>query len=283
MSGKQTIKGLSPLKENSVSYKKQTSGDESMRGLFDLTGKVALVTGSSRGLGKSLAEGLGEAGATLILNGTNPDNLNRAVSDLRARGLAAQGVLFDVTQPDQIRAGLDEIRKDHDAIDILVNNAGIQIRHPAIEFPFEDWDRMIRADLSSIFYVSRLVAPGMIERRSGKIINICSLLSEVARPTVSAYTAAKGGVKLLTKSMAVEWGPCNIQCNGIGPGYFDTEMNRALIDNPEFNAWVCKRTPLGRWGEPKDLKGPVVFLASSASDYVNGHILYIDGGLLAGI
>lgn len=254
-----------------------------MQSVFNLAGKVALVTGSSRGLGKSLAEGLAEAGATVILNGVNPDHLDKTLSDFRARDLDAHGVPFDVTQPEQVQSGLNEIYKQVKVIDILVNNAGIQIRHPALEFPFEDWDRIIRCNLSSIFYVSRQVAEGMIERRSGKIINICSVLSEVARPTIAAYTSAKGGVKMLTKSMAVEWGPHNIQCNGIGPGYFKTEMNHNLIENPEFSAWVCKRTPAGHWGEPDDLKGPVTFLASSASDYVNGQILYVDGGLLAAI
>jgi gluconate 5-dehydrogenase len=254
-----------------------------MHPLFDLTGRLALITGSSQGLGRSFAEALAEAGASVVLNDIDSQRVARAALEFREKGLNVVAVPFDVTAPEEIRRGIEEIGRVAGKIDILINNVGIQIRHPAVEFPFEDWDRLLRTNLSSVFYVARQVVESMIQRGCGKIINVCSVLSELARPNVSAYAASKGGVKMLTKSMAAEWGRFNIQCNGIGPGYFITEMNKALLEDADFDAWIRGRTPSGRWGEPSDLKGPVVFLASRASDYVNGHILYVDGGLLATI
>jgi len=254
-----------------------------MHSLFDLTGKIALITGSLRGLGRSYAEALGEAGASVILNDIDRERVVQTALEFKDKGLNTAAVPFDVTVPEEIRLGIKEIVKTIGQIDILVNNVGIQIRHPAVEFPFEDWDLLLRTNLSSVFYVTQHVAESMIQRGSGKIINVCSVLSELARPSVSAYAASKGGVKMLTKAMAAEWGRYNIQCNGIGPGYIITEMNKALLEDAEFSNWICSRTPSGRWGEPGDLKGPIIFLASRASDYVNGHILYVDGGILASI
>jgi len=254
-----------------------------MQSLFNLEGKVALVTGSSRGLGKSMAEALAEAGAFVILNGRDRTRLEMVNREFHERNLTAMSISFDVTKEEEVDLGFQKIDETWGPVDILVNNAGIQIRHPAENFPHQDWNRLIETNLTASFITAQYAVRGMLRRRSGKIINVCSVLSEVARPGVSAYTVSKGGLKMLTKAMAAEWGAYNIQCNGIGPGYFNTEMNQPLMDDIEFNAWVKKRTPSARWGDPKDLKGPIVFLASKASDYVNGHILYVDGGLLATI
>lgn len=251
--------------------------------LFDLTGKVALITGSYQGIGFVLARGLGQAGATVVLNGRNEEKLERAVETLREEGLRVYGSLFDVTRSDQIRERIGSIGREVGPIDILVNNAGIQKRAPLEAFDETSWRQIIDTNLTALFLVTREVVKGMIARRSGKIINICSMLSEMGRPTIAPYTASKGGVKMLTKAMAVEWGKYNIQVNGLGPGYLRTEMNRALFEDPKFDAWLCGRTPAGRWGEPEELIGPVVFLASRASDFVNGHILYVDGGILAAL
>jgi gluconate 5-dehydrogenase len=251
--------------------------------LFDLAGRIALVTGSTSGLGKAVAVGLARAGATVVINGRNEERLERTVADLRGAGLKAYGVGFDVTASVGIRDGIARIEREIGPIDILVNNAGIQRRAPLIDMPEDVWDDVLKHNLTSIFLVSREVAPGMIARKRGKIINIASLASEVARKTIGPYTAAKGGVRQLTKTMAVEWGPHNIQANAIGPGYFHTELNTTLYEDPEFNAWVCGRTPAGRWGEPEELIGAAIFLASTASDFVNGHTIYVDGGLLAAI
>jgi gluconate 5-dehydrogenase len=246
---------------------------------FDLTGRVALVTGAYRGLGFAIARGMAQAGATVILNGRQPDALAKSVQTLRDEGLRAEFAAFDVVQQEAIRAAVDTIVGKHGAIDILVNNAGIQRRGPFVEFRQKDWDDIIATNLTAPFLVSQAVLPPMIARKRGKIIHIASLMSELARPTIVPYTAAKGGVRQLTRGMAVELAPHGIQVNAIAPGYFATEMNRALIDNEEFNAWVCKRTPAGRWGQPVELAGLAVFLASSAADYMTGQIVIMDGGM----
>ena len=249
------------------------------KALFDLTGRVALVTGAYRGLGFSIARGLAQAGATVILNGRKPDELAKAAKALTDAQLKADVAVFDITDRDAIRAGVDAAIARHGGIDILVNNAGIQRRAPLVDFSQKDWDEVIATNLTAPFAVSQAVLPGMIAGKRGKIIHIASLMSELARPTVVPYTAAKGGVRQLTRGMAVELAPMGIQVNAIAPGYFATEMNRALIDNAEFNAWVCKRTPAGRWGQPDELAGLAVFLASGASDYMTGQMLVMDGGM----
>ncbi len=246
---------------------------------FDLTGRLALITGAYRGLGFAIARGLAEAGATVVLNGRKPEALARAVATLTGAGLAADTVAFDVTDRDAVHAGVAAVAAEHGSIDILVNNAGIQRRGPLAEFSAQDWDDIIATNLTAPFTVSQAVLPGMIAKKRGKIIHIASLMSELARPTVVPYTAAKGGVRQLTRGMAVELAPHGIQVNAIAPGYFATEMNRALIDNAEFNAWVCKRTPAGRWGDPPEMAGLAVFLASAASNYMTGQLLVIDGGM----
>jgi gluconate 5-dehydrogenase len=246
---------------------------------FALSGKVALVTGAYRGLGFAIAQGLARAGATVVLNGRHLEALDSAAQQLDAQGLAADKAVFDVTDRAAAGAAVAAIEQTHGRLDILFNNAGIQRRHPFADFPQDDWDALIATNLTAPFIVSQAVLPGMIRRKQGKIVHIASLLSELARPNVVPYAAAKGGVRQLTRGMAVELAPHNIQVNAIAPGYFATEMNRALIDNAEFNAWVCKRTPAGRWGQPEELAGLAVFLASSASDYVTGQMLVIDGGM----
>ncbi len=251
--------------------------------LFDLYGKTALVTGSGRGIGFVLARGLAEAGATVVLNDLEQEPLDQAVGKLRADDFNVHGVAFDVTKTEAVNAGVAEVEERFGGIDILVNNAGIQRRHPMEEFPDEEFQAVIDVDLIAPFKVARAVAKGMIARKAGKIVNICSLQSAVTRPTISAYTAAKGGLALLTRSMAVEWGPHNIQANGIGPGYLKTEMTERLWKDPEFDSWLCGRVPAGRWGDPKELVGALVFLSSAASSYVNGQVVYVEGGLLCGM
>src|SRR6266403_1871819 len=247
--------------------------------VFDLSGKVALITGAYRGLGFAIAQGLARAGAQVVLNGRKKDLLDASVQKLRDQNLHASMAVFDVTDSDAIRAGVAAIEAQHARIDILFNNAGIQRRADFAEFPLEQWNEIIATNLTAPFVVSQAVLRGMIERKRGKIVHIASLLSELARPTVVPYTAAKGGVRQLTRGMAVELAQHNIQVNAIAPGYFATEMNRALIDNVEFNSWVCKRTPAGRWGQPEELAGLAIFLASSASNYMTGQMLVIDGGM----
>jgi gluconate 5-dehydrogenase len=246
---------------------------------FDLAGRVALVTGAYRGLGFSIARGLALAGATVILNGRKPDELAQAAKSLSDGGLKADVAVFDITDRDAVHAGVDAAIARHGGIDILVNNAGIQRRGPLVEFTQKEWDEVIATNLTAPFVVSQAVLPGMIAMKRGKIIHIASLMSELARPTVVPYTAAKGGVRQLTRGMAVELAPMGIQVNAIAPGYFATEMNRALIDNAEFNAWVCKRTPAGRWGDPHELAGLAVFLASPAANYMTGQLVVMDGGM----
>ncbi len=254
-----------------------------MSALFDLTGRIALVTGSSQGIGFGIARGLGQAGATVVLNGRDETKLARAVSTLSKEGLKVFGYAFDVTDSDQIDQKISAIEREVGSVDILVNNAGIQRRGPLETFEESLWREVIETNLTAVFLMSKRVAKGMIERRSGKIINICSLMSEISRPTIGPYTASKGGIKMLTKAMAVEWAKYNIQVNGIGPGFIVTEMNRPLLEDERFNAMVKSRTPAGRWGEPSDLAGAAVFLASRASDFVTGQILYVEGGLLSAL
>ena len=247
--------------------------------LFDLSGRVALVTGAYRGLGFSIARGLAQAGATVILNGRKPDELAKAAKVLADAGFKADIAVFDITDRAAIATAVNAVIAKHGAIDVLVNNAGIQRRGPLVDFPQKEWDEIIATNLTAPFVMSQAVLPGMIAKKRGKIIHVASLMSELARPTVVPYTAAKGGVRQLTRGMAVELAPMGIQVNAIAPGYFATEMNRALIDNAEFNAWVCKRTPAGRWGKPDELAGLAVFLASGASDYMTGQMLVMDGGM----
>ena len=249
--------------------------------LFDLSGRTALVTGSSRGLGRAIAEGLAKAGARLIVNGVDPGRVEAAVADMRAAGHAAEGSAFDVTDEAEILKAFARFDAQGFEIDILVNNAGIQMRKPLVEFTSAEWRKVIETNLTSAFVIGREAAKRMIARQRGKIINIGSLGSELARATVGPYTATKGGIKTLTRSMAVEWAASGIQANAIGPGYMLTDMNQALMNNPDFNAWLMSRIPSKRWGRPDELVGAAVFLASSASDYVNGQIIYVDGGMLA--
>lgn len=251
--------------------------------LFDLTSRCALVTGSSRGLGFVIARGLGRAGASVILNGRDEKKVNAAVRQLTDEGLDARGVAFDITDSEQVARGVSQTEEQSGHIDILVNNAGINLRGPLLETSEETWRKVLDVNLTGAFLVGREVARGMIERKCGKIINICSLMSEITRATIAPYTAAKGGLRMLTRSMAVEWGPYNIQTNGIGPGFFLTEMTRPLHEDAEFDAWLIKRTPTGRWGKVEELVGPAVFLGSEASDFVNGQVLYVDGGILAAL
>jgi gluconate 5-dehydrogenase len=249
--------------------------------LFNLTGKTALVTGSSRGLGRAMAQGLAEAGAALVLNGANAGRLSAAAAEMRRVGHTIHEACFDVCD----EAAIGKAFADFDAkgieIDILVNNAGMQLRKPMVELSTDEWRSVIEVDLTSAFVIGREAAKRMIARGRGKVINIGSLTSELARATVAPYTVAKGGIKMLTRAMAAEWGAHNIQANAIGPGYMLTDMNQALIENPTFDAWVKGRTPAKRWGRPEELVGAAIFLASGASDYVNGQIIYVDGGMIS--
>ncbi|NDL62161.1 SDR family oxidoreductase [Acerihabitans arboris] len=253
-----------------------------MSALFDLTGKTALVTGSARGLGYCYAEGLAAAGASVVLNDIRAELLDESVQKLRAKGYQAHGVAFDVTDEDAVESAFAALQQQGLPVDILINNAGIQYRKPMVELELEQWQRVIDTNLTSAFIVARAAAKRMIARgNGGKIINIGSLTSQAARPTVAPYTAAKGGIKMLTCAMAAEWAEFNIQTNAIGPGYILTDMNTALIDNKDFDAWVKASNPSKRWGKPEELIGTAVFLSSTASDYINGQIIYVDGGWLA--
>jgi gluconate 5-dehydrogenase len=249
--------------------------------LFDLSGRRALVTGSSQGIGLSLALGLGRAGASLVLNGRGRDKLDAAVATLRAEGLTVEAAAFDVADPQAVRAGVDRIEAEIGPIDVLVNNAGIQRRKPLEDFEVETWREVMRTNLDSVFFVGQAVARHMIPRGRGKIVNIASLQSEAARYSIAPYTASKGAVKNLTKGMCTDWARHGLQVNAIGPGYFVTPLNQALVDDPQFDAWLKGRTPAGRWGRVEELQGAAIFLASAASDFVNGQVLYVDGGVLA--
>ena len=246
--------------------------------LFDLRGKTALITGSSRGLGRAFAEGLAQAGARIIVNGTQADRTIAAQQELQAAGFDVEALVFDVTNEEAVVAAFHELDERNIAVDILVNNAGIQLRKPMVELSTAEWNKVIDTNLTSCFVIGREAAKRMIPRGHGKVINIASLTSELARATVAPYTVAKGGVKMLTKAMAAEWAVHGLQANAIGPGYMLTDMNQALIDNPAFDAWVKGRTPAKRWGKPEELVGAAIFLASDASNYVNGQVIYVDGG-----
>jgi len=248
---------------------------------FDITGKVVLITGSSRGIGYTLARGLGHAGARIVLNGRKPSRLQKAVDALRKEHIEILGAAFDVRDGKGIRKQVKSVEKVFGPIDVLVNNAGIQIRAPLETFQEEQWRHILDVNLTGAFLTSREVAVGMIRRKAGKIINICSIQSEWARPTIAPYTASKGGLKMLTKGMATDWGKYNIQVNGLAPGYIRTEMTKPLYEDKQFDAWLRARTPSNRWGESEELIGAAIFLASKASDYVNGQILNVDGGLSA--
>ena len=249
--------------------------------LFDLRGKTALITGSSRGLGRAFAEGLAQAGARIIVNGTQAERTHAAQQELREKGFDVESLVFDVTDEAAVVAAFHELDQRHIAVDILVNNAGIQLRKPMVELSTPEWNKVIETNLTSCFVIGREAAKRMIPRGHGKVINIASLTSELARATVAPYTVAKGGVKMLTKAMAAEWAVHGLQANAIGPGYMITDMNQALIDNPTFDAWVKGRTPAKRWGKPEELVGAAIFLASDASNYVNGQVIYVDGGMIS--
>lgn len=249
--------------------------------MFDLTGKTALITGSGQGIGYALAEGLGQAGARVVLNGRDQGKLERAADKLHALGVEAAISVFDVTDPKAVAIAVDAIEGDIGSIDILINNAGIQRRAPLEDYPVETWHEIMRANVDSVFFVGQAVARHMIRRKRGKIINIASLQSEAARYSIAPYTATKGAVKNLTRGMCTDWARHGLQINAIGPGYFETPLNQALVDDPVFDQWLKTRTPAGRWGKVEELQGAAIFLASEASSFVNGQILYVDGGVLA--
>ena len=250
--------------------------------LFDLTGKVALVTGASYGIGFAIAKGLASAGATIVFNDINQELVDKGLAAYKADGINARGYVCDVTDEEAVQALVKIVKEEVGVIDILVNNAGIIKRIPMIEMSAADFRKVIDVDLNAPFICAKAVLPGMIEKGHGKIINICSMMSELGRETVSAYAAAKGGLKMLTKNIASEYGEANIQCNGIGPGYIATPQTAPLRQpGVPFNEFIIAKTPAARWGETEDLVGPAIFLASDASNFVNGHILYVDGGILA--
>lgn len=251
-------------------------------GLFRLDGKVALVTGASYGIGMAMAKALAGAGATIVFNDRNPERVTSAIEEYKQDGIEASGYIFDVTDEKAVKAYINRITSEVGVIDILVNNAGIIKRVPALEMDVAEFREVIDIDLTGPFIMAKAVAPGMIKKGGGKIINICSMMSELGRETVSAYASAKGGLKMLTRNLACEWAEHNIQVNGLGPGYIATPQTAPLrAKGHPFNSFIIGRTPAARWGTPEDLSGPVVFLASTASDFVNGHILYVDGGILA--
>lgn len=249
--------------------------------IFDLTGKTALITGSSQGIGWSLATALAGAGARVVLNGRSGDKLAAAAQDLREAGAEVIVSAFDVTDPQAVTAAVDGLEREGHVLDILVNNAGIQRRRMLEDFPDDDWRELMRTNLDGVFFVSRAVARHMIGRGRGKIVNISSVQAELARPSIAPYTAAKGAVKNLTKGMCADWARHGLQINAIGPGYFATPLNEALVNDPAFDTWLRTRTPAGRWGRVEELHGAVIFLASAASDFMNGQTLYVDGGMLS--
>lgn len=270
---------LATSEQKSITFKNIAMGNK----LFDLTGRVALVTGATHGLGMAMASALAEAGATLVVNDALQEKLDAAVVKYAEMGIKAHAYRFDVTKEAEVEAAVAKIENEVGPIRILVNNAGIIRRIPIIEMPVEEYELVLKVDLTGPFIMGKHVAKRMIAHgNGGKIINICSMMSELGRNTVSAYASAKGGLKMLTKSMATEWAQYNIQANGIGPGYFATEQTAPIRENGHpFNEFILKRTPAARWGVPEDLAGPAVFLAADASNFVNGHVLYVDGGILA--
>lgn len=255
-----------------------------MNTLFDLSGKIALVTGATHGLGMAMAKALGHAGARLVVNGNTPAKMEIALQAYKAEGLEVHGYLFDVTNEAQVQQHITSIEQELGPIEILVNNAGMIRRVPALEMEVEEFRKVVDVDLTGPFIMSKHVARHMVARKRGKIINICSMMSELGRDTVSAYAAAKGGLKMLTRNLATEWAKYNIQVNGLGPGYFATDQTAPIrVNGHPFNEFIINRTPAGRWGDPDDLGGTVVFLSSKASNFVNGQIIYVDGGILATI
>ncbi len=254
-----------------------------MSNLFSLTGRRALITGSSQGIGYALAQGLSEAGAEIVLNGRNTDKLSEAAKQLRATGATVHELPFDATDHEAVRASVDGFEASTGSIDILVNNAGMQHRTELENFPADAFEKLLQTNIASVFHVGQAVARHMIGRGAGKMINIASVQTALARPGIAPYTATKGAVGNLTKGMATDWAKHGLQCNAIAPGYFDTPLNAALVADPEFSAWLEKRTPAGRWGNVEELVGACVFLSSAASSFVNGHTLYVDGGITASL
>ncbi len=254
-----------------------------MENLFNLENRRALITGSAQGIGNLLARGLAAHGASVVINDITQERAEKAAQELVAEGYDASAVAFDVTNKQAIIEGVEKIETSIGQIDILINNAGIQRRHPFLEFPEEEWDQVINVNQKSVFLVSQVVGAYMVKRKAGKIINIGSMQSELGRDTITPYAASKGAVKMLTRGMCVELARYNIQVNGIAPGYFKSDMTKALVENEEFTKWLCNRTPANRWGDPKELIGAAVFLGSQASDFVNGHLLFVDGGMLAAV
>ncbi|WP_088283725.1 SDR family oxidoreductase [Kineosporia sp. A_224] len=249
---------------------------------FDLTGTVALVTGSSRGIGAALAEGLVGAGATVVLNARDGEALEAARKDLAARtGATVHASAFDVTDDAAVAAAVAGVESTVGPIGVLVNNAGVQHRVPMLDLDVADWNRVLAANLTGPFLVGRAVARGMLARGTGKIVNIASVQARLARPGIAPYAASKGGIAMLTRTMCAEWGPSGVQANAIAPGYFDTVLTSALVNDPEFDAWVRGRTPARRWGRPEELVGTLLWLASGASDFVNGQVVHVDGGMTA--
>jgi len=251
--------------------------------LFSLAGKRALITGSSQGIGFALARGMAKAGAMIVLNGRDGAKLDTAAASLRETGAEVATLAFDATDGAAVRAAIDGLEADTGAVDILVNNAGMQHRAPLEEFPAEAFERLLQTNIASVFHVGQSVARHMIGRGRGKIINIASVQTALARPGIAPYTATKGAVGNLTKGMATDWARHGLQCNAIAPGYFDTPLNAALVADPDFSGWLSKRTPAGRWGDVEELVGAAIFLSSDASSFVNGHTLYVDGGITASL
>lgn len=254
-----------------------------MNDLFSLAGKNVLITGSAQGIGYLLATGLGKYGAQIIVNDINQERADAAVEKLRAADIRAVAAPFNVTKKAEIDAAIARIEEQTGPIDVLVNNAGIQRRHPFNDFPEQEWNDVIAVNQTAVFLVSQAVTRRMVERQAGKVINICSMQSELGRDTITPYAASKGAVKMLTRGMCVELARHNIQVNGIAPGYFKTEMTKALVEDEAFTSWLCKRTPAARWVNPEELIGAAVFLSSKASDFVNGHLLFVDGGMLVAV
>lgn len=264
------------LKSQDLDYKNMTA-------LFDLTGKRALITGSGQGIGFAIAQGLAAQGAEIVLNGRTASRVEEAVMALRETGAKVSAAAFDVTDAVAVAAGVNIVEETLGPIDILINNAGMQFRAPLEDFPVDKWQELLQTNISSVFFVGQAVARHMIKRGSGKIVNIASVQSELARPNIAPYTATKGAVRNLTKGMCTDWAKYGLNINAIAPGYFKTPLNQALVDNPEFSSWLEKRTPAGRWGNVSELIGAAVFLSSEAASFVNGHVLYVDGGITASL
>jgi len=251
------------------------------RALFDLTGKLALVTGSSQGIGFALAKGLAEAGARVVLNGRDATKLAAAQGALAALGIATEVAAFDVTDPDAVEAAFAGIEATHGAIDILVANAGINLRAPSTEMPPETWRKVLGVNLDGVWFSCQAAGKRMVARKRGKIITICSVQSELGRPTIAPYASSKGALRMLTRTLCAEWAKHGVNVNGVAPGYYDTELTSALVQDRGFTDWLCQRVPAGRWGRVEELVGATVFLAAPASDFVHGHLLYVDGGMTA--